>query len=137
MLNIIRNWVLENPFILVGFAVVLFNWISGLIRHFFEFDWKEAFHGLLIVIKKWLGLMILATGYFAFTFLNFPEIELAYNLVFRLLIILVLVYHANSILVNVAAIYGFEDAVFIGELDSYFKTLMSKSFFPLKNEGTE
>lgn len=136
MLDIIKLWILENPFILVAFAVILFNWVSGIIRYLFDFDWKLSLHGLFKVIQKCLTLIILVMGYYVFTFLKFPEIELAYNLVFRLLIILVLVYHINSILVNTAAVFGFEDAPFIGELDIYFKTLMSKSFWPLKKEGS-
>lgn len=50
MLDIIKLWILENPFILVAFAVILFNWVSGIIRYFFEFDWKLSAHGFLKVI---------------------------------------------------------------------------------------
>lgn len=136
MLDIIKTWILANPFILVSFAVILFNWLSGLIRHIFLFNWKTALHGLLVVLKKWMALVILAMGYYVFTFIDFPEIELAYNLIFRLLMILVLVYHTNSILVNIAAVYGFEDAAFIGELDIYFKSLMNNSFWSSGKEGS-
>lgn len=105
---------------------VLVNFLLGVLIHIGkDFKIGVLFEGIWIVVKKEIALVVLMFGYWYFA--DLEVLQIAYAPIFYFLYMLSVVYHLNSILVNVCAMLGFEDVKVIGELDRKFKELMNRS----------
>lgn len=119
-------------FIVLG--SVLVNFLLGVLIHIGkDFDLKMLFEGIWTVLKKEIALIVLIFGYWYFG--DIEVLQIGYAPIFYFIYMLSVVYHLNSILVNVCVMLGFENVKVLGELDEKFKELMGRSFF--KREGTE
>ncbi len=136
MLKNIYEGILMNPFILVVFTVVLLNYISGIIKNIrliytdivaFGFKRSKLLKSLFELIQKVMAITLLILSHFLFNNFKIDVLTDAYKYVFYFFLIIIISYHANSILVNVAHVFGFKDLVLLKNLDDYLKSLMGKS----------
>jgi len=130
----IFDWILSNPFILVVFTVVLLNYVSGIIKNIKliwvdikKGNYEKLIDGLLDLIQKLFMIVILILSHILFNRFEIEILTEGYKFAFYFLVVVIISYHANSILVNVAHVFGFKDLVLLKNLDDYLKSLMGKS----------
>lgn len=130
----IFDWILSNPFILVVFTVVLLNYVSGIIKNIKSIcddlgkgNYEKLKAGLLDLFQKLFMIVILILSHLIFNRFEIEILTEGYKFAFYFLVVVIISYHANSILVNVAHVFGFKDLVLLKNLDDYLKSLMGKS----------
>lgn len=130
----IFDWILSNPFIFVVFTVVLLNYVSGIIKNIKSIcddldkgNYEKLKDGLLDLIQKLLMIVILILSHLLFNLFEIEILTEGYKFAFYFIVVVIISYHANSILVNVAHVFGFKDLVLLKNLDDYLKSLMGKS----------
>lgn len=127
MLENIRNWILLNPFILVVVATVILNFLSGVVKNLKSFDKQKFVSGLFDVVQRLLAILVAILSHLLFNVFQVEFLTEAYKWAFLIILVIIIAYHANSILVNVAHVFGFKDLVLLKNLDDYLKSLMGRS----------
>lgn len=127
MLDIIKLWILDNPFILVVVATVLLNFLSGVIKNLKSFEKQKFISGLFDVVQRLLAILVAILSHLLFNTFQVEFLTEAYKWAFLIILVIIIAYHANSILVNVAHVFGFKDLVLLKNLDDYLKSLMGRS----------
>lgn len=127
MLENLKNWVLLNPFILVVVATVILNFLSGVVKNLKSFEKQKFVSGLFDVVQRLLAILLAILSHLLFNAFQVEFLTEAYKWAFLIIIGIIIAYHANSILVNVAHVFGFKDLVLLKNLDDYLKSLMGRS----------
>lgn len=120
---------------LVILGSVVVNYLLGVLIHINrDFNFKKLSLGLFVLIKKEIALIVVIFGYLYLE--DVVILNVMYSAIFYFIALLSVVYHLNSILLNVCNMLGFKNVRVIGELDEKFKELMNKSFVGGKDENS-
>lgn len=118
---------------LVILGSVVINYLLGVLVHTNkDFDFKKFCLGVFVVIKKEVALIVAIFGYLYLE--DVVILNVMYSAIFYFIALLSVIYHLNSILLNICNLLGFKNVRVIGELDQKFKEIMNKSFIGGSNE---